>query len=116
MLFLENLMQIKLLVLLALALSGLLRVSSSFAAGTISEGQRLAATCTGCHGTHGVTAGDALPSLAGQPKEALLASLKAFRDGTRDSTIMRQLARGYTDEQLATIAAYFAAQKNPQSK
>ena len=46
-----------------------------------------------------------LPPLAGQPKETLLASLKAFKEGRRPATIMTQLAKGYTDEQLAQIAA-----------
>ncbi|QGZ40148.1 cytochrome c553 [Pseudoduganella flava] len=79
-----------------------------------STGERLAATCTGCHGTNGNPAGTALPALAGQPKEALLASLKAFKEGSRPATIMTQLAKGYTDEQLEQIAAWFAAQKGAQ--
>ena len=75
------------------------------------DGARLAATCTGCHGTNGHTAGDALPGLAGQSKEALLASLAAFKSGERSATVMTQLAKGYSDEQLEQIAAFFAAQE-----
>ena len=75
------------------------------------DGARLAATCTGCHGTNGHTAGDALPGLAGQSKRALLASLAAFKSGERSATVMTQLAKGYSDEQLEQIAAFFAAQK-----
>ena len=89
----------------------LLFSAQAYAAPPIPPGERLAATCTGCHGTRGQTAGTALPPLAGQSKEALLASLRAFRDGSRPSTIMTQLAKGYTDEQLEQIAAWFAAQK-----
>ena len=73
-------------------------------------GARLAATCTGCHGTNGNTAGDALPKLAGQSRESLLASLKAFKSGERPATVMTQLAKGYSDEQLEVIADFFAAQ------
>jgi cytochrome subunit of sulfide dehydrogenase len=76
------------------------------------EGAQLAATCTGCHGTNGITVGDALPSLAGQPKAALLASLKAFKSGERSATVMTQIAKGYSDEQIERIAAFFAAQKS----
>jgi cytochrome c553 len=75
------------------------------------NGQRLSATCAGCHGTDGASAGGALPGLAGQSKEALVSSLKAFKAGARESTIMQQLAKGYTDEQIESIAAYLAAQK-----
>ena len=50
-------------------------------------------------------------ALAGLPKAHILTQLKAFKDGTRPATIMHQLAKGYTDEQLDLIATYFAAQK-----
>ncbi len=79
------------------------------------EGAQLAGTCTGCHGTNGNTIGDALPSLAGQPKAALLASLKGFKSGERSATVMTQIAKGYSDEQIERIATFFAAQK-PQPK
>lgn len=48
--------------------------------------------------------------LAGQPQELLLRKLREFRTGERQATIMPQIVRGYTDEQLTLIAAYFAAQ------
>ncbi|GGY29080.1 c-type cytochrome [Pseudoduganella albidiflava] len=82
----------------------------AIAAGPVSAGERLAATCTACHATRN-TIGANLPPLAGQPKETLLASLKAFKEGSRPATIMTQLARGYTDEQLEQVAAWFAVQK-----
>ncbi|CAN7623191.1 c-type cytochrome [Pseudoduganella sp. LjRoot289] len=85
-------------------------VPSAHAAEAIPSGARLAATCTGCHGTNGATTGNALPSLAGQPKDVLLASLQAFKVGTRPVTIMTQIAKGYSDEQLAQLASFFAAQ------
>lgn len=80
----------------------------------ISAGARLAATCVACHGTAGATRGNTLPPLAGQPRDTLLAALLAFKAGTREATIMTQLAKGYTDEQLALLASYFAAQKKEQ--
>jgi cytochrome c553 len=70
-----------------------------------------AATCANCHGTQGrPAAGSALPALAGMPRDAMLEQLRAFRAGTRPSTIMGQLAKGYSESQLEQIAAYFAAQ------
>lgn len=82
---------------------------------TISPGARLAANCAACHGTNGDTKNApnfaTLPALAGQPRENLAASLRAFKSGTRQSTIMTQIAKGYTDEQIELLAAFFAAQK-----
>ena len=75
-------------------------------------GRRLYASCAGCHGTEGKPApGSSLPPLAGQSHDALVASMKAFQDGSRPSTIMQQLAKGYTSEQIDLIAAYLAQRK-----
>jgi cytochrome subunit of sulfide dehydrogenase len=72
----------------------------------------LAATCANCHGTDGRSvAGSAVPSLAGMQKDHLVTQLKAFKAGTRPSTIMTQLAKGYSDAQIEQIAGYLAAQK-----
>jgi sulfide dehydrogenase cytochrome subunit len=37
--------------------------------------------------------------------------MRDFRDGKRPSTIMQQLAKGYTDAEIDAAAAYLAAQK-----
>ena len=71
----------------------------------------LAATCFTCHGTEGRSVGGVPPSIAGQGKASLLQQLKDFKTGKRPATIMHQLAKGYTDEQLELIAGYFAAVK-----
>ncbi|KQT10409.1 c-type cytochrome [Ramlibacter sp. Leaf400] len=70
----------------------------------------LAATCANCHGTQGKGVGNALPSLAGMNKDAMLEQLKAFRSGARPATIMHQLTKGYSDAQLEQIATYFSRQ------
>lgn len=74
----------------------------------------LAATCTACHGPAiGMPAGGddvAFAPLAGRPAGALLAQLRAYREGKLAGTLMPQLAKGYTDAELVAIAAYFANQ------
>ena len=65
----------------------------------------LAATCANCHGTDGKGAVDGgIPLINNLTSEQMLAQLKAFKSGAREGTIMPQLAKGYTDEQLETIA------------
>ncbi|HSV84622.1 MAG TPA: c-type cytochrome [Ramlibacter sp.] len=72
----------------------------------------LAATCANCHGTDGrAAAGSTMPALAGMSRDQLVTQLKAFRDGSRPSTIMGQLAKGYSDAQIEQLAGYFAARK-----
>ena len=72
----------------------------------------LAATCAQCHGTDGrAVEGLALVRLAGRPKDDTLTQLLAFRSGQRPATVMHQITRGYSPEQLDAVATYFAAQK-----
>jgi cytochrome c553 len=70
----------------------------------------IAAGCANCHGTNGVSRGGT-PSLAGQPKADLVRKMQDFKAGRTPSTVMTQLAKGYTDEQIDLAATFFAAQK-----
>lgn len=72
--------------------------------------RNLAATCANCHGTDGKSVGG-MESLAGEAKDKLLQKMADFRSGDKPASIMHQITKGYTDEQLELIAAYFAAQK-----
>jgi len=72
----------------------------------------LAATCANCHGTDGkALPGEAMARLAGMPKDHLVSQMRAFREGKRPATVMHQIAKGYSDEQIDAIAAYFASAK-----
>lgn len=72
----------------------------------------LAATCAHCHGTDGrAVEGEALIKLAGLNRDYILTQLLAFRTGDRKATIMHQITRGYSEEQLEKLATYFAAVK-----
>jgi len=68
----------------------------------------LAATCAACHGTDGRSATKEVIGLAGLPKEHIVSQMKAFRDGTRPATIMHQIAKGYSDQQIELMADYFS--------
>lgn len=73
-----------------------------------------AASCASCH--HADTAPGAgrtvqtLPPLAGRSQAELIDTLQAFRNGTRPSTVMGQIARGYDDAQIAAIAGWLSRQ------
>ncbi|MCZ8235985.1 MAG: c-type cytochrome [Inhella sp.] len=71
--------------------------------------RNLAATCANCHGTNGRAQGDMKP-LAGWPADGMVAVLTAYKTGAMTGTIMHQIAKGYTDDQIRLIAQYFAAQ------
>ena len=72
----------------------------------------LVASCASCHGTDGrATPGSPVPALAGSPPDRLIAQMKAFQNGTQPATVMHQISKGYTDEQIVRMAAYFAARE-----
>lgn len=74
--------------------------------------RNLAATCANCHGTNGnAVKGGGIDALAGVPKDKILQKLADFKSGDKPASIMHQISKGYTDEQLDLIAGYFAAQK-----
>ena len=72
--------------------------------------RNIAAGCSSCHGTNGISQGG-VPSLAGQSKADLVRKMQDFKAGRTPATIMHQLAKGYTDEQIDLVAGWFAAQK-----
>jgi cytochrome c553 len=81
------------------------------AAAQEGSARSLAATCAACHGTNGHSVTTEVTSLASLPKEVIVQRLQEFRAGKRPATVMHQLAKGYTDQQIELIAGYLAGQK-----
>ena len=91
------------------ALIGLFVAAGLVQAQDANLARNLAATCANCHGTNGQARGDMKP-LAGVSAEKIVAMLADFKSGAQPATIMHQISKGYTDDQIKLIAAYFAAQ------
>lgn len=72
--------------------------------------RNLAATCANCHGTNGHAVPES-KKLAGEPAETIIQTMAEFRSGDKPATIMHQIVKGYTEEQIELIANYFAAQQ-----
>ena len=70
--------------------------------------RNLAATCANCHGTNGNARGDMKP-LAGLSADKIIALVADYKSGAQPATIMHQIAKGYTDDQIKLVAGYFAA-------
>lgn len=67
-------------------------------------------SCALCHGNRGRSNNAQYASLAGLPAAYIEAQLHAFADGRRPSQQMSPLAAALSDEQIKTLAAYFARQ------
>jgi cytochrome subunit of sulfide dehydrogenase len=100
----------KIPLVLAAAAVALGAAHASAQGGDPNAGRSLAATCANCHGTNGISV-DAVESLAGMPKDQIVRKMQEYKKGTKPGTIMPQLAKGYTDEQIEVLGAWFAAQK-----
>ncbi len=71
----------------------------------------LAANCAACHGFQGHPAkGSDLAGLAGKPRSELLMALTQFKEGKKPATVMHQLAKGYSEQEIAALADYFSNQ------
>ncbi len=90
----------------ALALIAMGAVSNSALA--VERGQLLADTCVSCHG--GVDASASIPNLSQYPSSMIVSQMKAFRDGSRPSTVMIRHAKGYSDEEVEAIAKFLGVQ------
>lgn len=74
------------------------------------QARSMAASCSGCHGTNGAAA-PGMVALAGYDKASMIKSMADFKSGARSATLMHQMSKGYSEQQVEAIASYFAAQK-----
>jgi len=69
-----------------------------------SHARSLAATCANCHTADGAL----VPTLNGMPEDIIVRAMQDFKSGQREGTVMRELAKGYSDAQIKEIAAWYA--------
>lgn len=72
-------------------------------------GRQKAQLCAACHGPMGMAAMANTPNLAGQPEVYLGEQLKAYRSGRRSHDIMSLIAKPLTDDEIASLAAWYAS-------
>jgi cytochrome subunit of sulfide dehydrogenase len=75
-----------------------------------ADAQLLASSCSGCHTTDDKLT-TTIPKIRGLPESAFLEAMRAFRAGQRPATVMSRIAKGFTDDEIKQLAAYFSAGK-----
>ena len=85
--------------------------SAQVGAKLVSAGNKKGAiACARCHGYDGASDGSgAFPTLAGQSAYYLTAQLRNFASGDRQNALMSSIAKGLTDEEMQSVAQYYAA-------
>ena len=91
----------------ALILAG--TIASACAAGDIKAGRQKALQCQTCHGMDGTAKIPEAPNLAGQSEIYLVKSLQDYRSGARKNEMMSIVVESLKDQDIADLAAYFAA-------
>jgi cytochrome subunit of sulfide dehydrogenase len=91
-------------------LAGLTGVLVAPVSAGFTEGEILAGACGGCHGHTGVSMAAELPSISGFDRRYLARVMREFGAGTRHSTIMGRLMKGYTPQQITLLASHYADQ------
>jgi cytochrome c553 len=77
--------------------------------GDPASGAELAVGCSACHGSDSDPAIAPYPRLAGQDAAYIYKQLHDFKSGTRDNAPMRSFASYLSEQEMADIAAYYAA-------
>ena len=67
------------------------------------------ASCSGCHPTN-ANVDTPAPRLVGQDPAGIVAALQGFRSGQRPATVMDRIAKGFSDDEIKAIAAWYGTQ------
>lgn len=80
------------------------------AAGDADAGMEKAKKCVACHGAKG-EGKKKNPPLAGMASDQFAKAMAEYKDGTRDHKMMAKFSANLSDEDIADLAAYYAALK-----
>jgi sulfide dehydrogenase cytochrome subunit len=70
-----------------------------------------ASSCSGCHAVS-KSVDTPVPRLVGLSPAEIEAAMLAFRTGQRPASVMDRIAKGFSDDEIRAIAAWYGAQKD----
>lgn len=98
---------------LVVAFATTFSVNAQEVKGDVKAGAAKNAMCIGCHGIKGYQASfpeiHKVPMISGQSAAYIVASLNGYKKGERKHPTMRGIADSLTDQDIADLAAYYAA-------
>jgi cytochrome subunit of sulfide dehydrogenase len=68
-------------------------------------------SCSGCHAATRA-ADTTVPRLNGRNPADIVTAMEAFKSGQLPSTVMGRIAKGFSDDEVKAIAAWYGAQKD----
>jgi len=97
--------------LLITSIASLALLGSAHAAGDVEAGKTKSAMCAACHGADGNSVAPNFPKLAGQHADYIAKQLKEFKAGERTDATMNGMAAALSEQDMADLGAFYAAQK-----
>jgi cytochrome c len=92
-------------------IASMLALAPGFAQAADAElGEYLSAECVTCHQLSGDSAGG-IPPIVGLPEDLFVEAVLAYKTGERSNEVMHNIAARLSTEEIAALAAYFAAHK-----
>ena len=73
--------------------------------GDPAYGEYLSGDCTACHAS--AASADGIPSIKGRTREAFVTLMQAYKQGAIAHPVMTMMASRLSDEEIASLAAYF---------
>lgn len=84
----------------------------AMAAGDAAAGKAKSAACAACHGPDGNSAAPTFPKLAGQSERYLNKQIHDIKSKARVVPAMAGMVDNFSDQDIADLSAYFAAQSS----
>ena len=81
-----------------------------FAGAVAAEPPAGAVSCSGCHPSSARVTSPVV-RLNGLDRAAIVKAMQDFRSGQRTGTVMDRIAKGFTDDEIQAIAAWYATQR-----
>jgi cytochrome subunit of sulfide dehydrogenase len=85
--------------------------ASTNAASAIDVAPAGAAACSGCHPASKAVE-TSVTQLNGRNAADIVTAMQEFRGGQRPGTVMDRIAKGFSDDEVKAIAAWYAKQKD----
>lgn len=94
-----------------IVLATLITLPAYAARGNAEAGKAKSTACAACHGADGNSTTALFPKLAGQHRDYLYHSLKAYKSGKRKNPIMTAQVQNLSLTDMEDLAAYYSKQK-----
>lgn len=94
-----------------IVLATMLSLPIHAASGNAEAGKAKSTACAACHGADGNSNTPMFPKLAGQHRDYLYHSLKAYKTGKRKNPIMAGQVQNLSVADMEDLAAYYSKQK-----